>query len=119
MRRHEILLNGPGASGNEFDVAMMGALLNTVDEAVQGSLRLTIEGRSRSSGPVPKWLRDASNMNATVSGSCTLLVLRARRCTKSILTRSAKLACSRNLGSDDERLRHFRGCVKFDNKRRS
>ena len=78
MKQHEIILNGPAASGAEFDVTMMGALLNTVDEAVQGSLRLIIEGRSRTSGPAPKWLRDASNMNASVSGSCTLLAVRSK-----------------------------------------
>ena len=51
----------------------MGALLSTVTEAVQGSLRLRVEGRSTGRGSVPKWLRDASRLRVRVSSGSTVV----------------------------------------------
>ena len=51
----------------------MGLLLTTVVEAVQGSLRLRVEGRSSARGSVPRWLQEATRLNAQVSSGCTVV----------------------------------------------
>ena len=79
MSRHEIKLQGPGILGTEFDAAMMGVLLSAVVEAVQGSLRLRVEGRSTARGPVPGWLRDAARLKTTVLSGSTVLSISCPR----------------------------------------
>ena len=58
--RIDIRMTGPAASGAKADAATLRDLLGVLIEGAQGALRLRLEGRSRTPGPAPKWLRQAA-----------------------------------------------------------
>jgi hypothetical protein len=55
-----IRIAGPGAQGQRLDGALLRDLMDPLVDAVQQSLRLRTEGRSRAPGSAPVWLAKAA-----------------------------------------------------------
>jgi hypothetical protein len=55
-----IRIGGPGAKGQRLDGALLRDLMDPLVDAVQQSLRLRTEGRSRAPGTAPLWLEKAA-----------------------------------------------------------
>jgi hypothetical protein len=55
-------LTGRAARGMRVDAPMLRDLLDALVDAVQQSVRLRAEGRSRAAGPTPAWLDRAATL---------------------------------------------------------
>ncbi len=71
-------LTGPAARGVRVDALLLRELLDTLVDAVQQSVRLRTEGRSRAAGPAPAWLAQAAAFSVEIQAGSTQLVLDAK-----------------------------------------
>ena len=70
-------LTGPSARGIRVSGALLRDVLDTLVDAVQQSVRLRAEGRSKAAGPAPAWLEKASSFDVEIRAGSTQLVLDA------------------------------------------
>ncbi len=70
-------LTGPSARGRRVAAPLLRDLLDTLVDAVQQSVRLRAEGRSRTAGPAPAWLTKAASFEVEIREGSTQLVLEA------------------------------------------
>lgn len=74
MHRHSVRLHGPGAKQGRGSALALGHVLPFLTMGAQQALRLRIEGRSRSKGTVPSWLRKAADFEFVGFGAKTGLL---------------------------------------------
>ena len=71
-------MTGRAARGVRVDAPMLRDLLDALVDAVQQSVRLRAEGRSRAAGPTPAWLDRAATFSVEIQPGSTQLVLEAQ-----------------------------------------
>jgi hypothetical protein len=67
-------LTGPAARGVRVGAPMLRDLLDALVDAVQQSVRMRAEGRSRAGGPIPAWLDRAATFVVEIQAGSTQLV---------------------------------------------
>jgi hypothetical protein len=77
MTSYTLRLTGPSARGVRVAGPLLRDLLDTLVDAVQQSVRLRMEGRSRASGSAPAWLERAASFDLEIRQGSTQLVLQA------------------------------------------
>lgn len=77
MNQTTIHVTGPAAKGTRVHGPMLRDLLDTLVDAVQQSVRLRAEGRSRAPGSIPAWLEEAAAFDVELRKGSTQLVLMA------------------------------------------
>lgn len=77
MNQTIIHVTGPAAKGTRVDAATLRDLLDGLVDAVQGAVRLRVEGRSRAPGYAPAWLEKAAAFEVELRRGSTQLVLAA------------------------------------------
>lgn len=78
MSETTIRIEGPDAKGLRIDSTLLRDLLDPLVDAVQQSVRLRSEGRSRAPGTIPTWLAKAAAFDVEFRKGSTQLVLLAR-----------------------------------------
>jgi hypothetical protein len=75
MSLHRLRLSGPGTYGSHVPAALLRDLLDALTDAVEQTIRLRVEGRSRAHGRAPAWLERAGRFDlvAIESGSTQLV----------------------------------------------
>jgi len=71
-------LIGPAARGVRVSAALLRDVVNTVVDAVQQSVRLRADGRSRVAGAAPGWLERVSAFDIEIRAGSTELVMESR-----------------------------------------
>lgn len=72
-------MTGPAARGARVGAPMLRDLLDVLVDAVQQSVRVRAEGRSRAAGPTPAWLDRAATFLVEIQPGSTQLVLDAQK----------------------------------------
>ncbi len=78
MSQIVIHLTGPAARGVRVRASMLCDLLDALVDAVQQSVRVRAEGRSRAAGTTPAWLDRAATFTMEIQPGSTQLALDAR-----------------------------------------
>lgn len=64
MQTYTLRLTGPGVPGDHrLPVALVRDLFDALDRGARGAVRLRLEGRSASRGPIPGWLERAARFD--------------------------------------------------------
>jgi hypothetical protein len=63
MSLHRLRLSGPGTHGSHVPAALLRDLLDALTDAVEQTVRLRVEGRSRAHGRAPAWLERAGRLD--------------------------------------------------------
>jgi len=71
-------LTGPAARGVRVGAPMLRDLLDALVDAVQQSVRVRAEGRSRAAGPTPAWLDRAAAFAVEIPVTKPMTISRAR-----------------------------------------
>jgi hypothetical protein len=83
-------LTGPAARGVRVPAAMLRDAVNTIVDAVQQSVRLRVDGRSRVAGATPGWLERASAFDVEIRAGSTELVMESSAMSKLVPERFAQ-----------------------------
>src|SRR5882724_6920955 len=78
MRQTIVHMTGPAARGVRVGASMLRDLLDVLVDAVQQSVRVRAEGRSRAAGPTPAWLDRAATFLVEIQPGSTRMVLDAQ-----------------------------------------
>jgi hypothetical protein len=78
MSQTVVHLTGPAARGVRVRASMLRDLLDALVDAVQQSVRVRAEGRSRTAGPTPAWLDRAATFTMEIQPGSTQLALDAQ-----------------------------------------
>ena len=78
MSQTVVHLTGPAARGVRVGAPMLRDLLDALVDAVQQSVRVRAEGRSRAAGPTPAWLDRAATFTMEIQPGSTQLALDAQ-----------------------------------------
>jgi hypothetical protein len=71
-------LTGPSARGVRVPAALLRDAMSTLVDAVQQSVRLRVDGRSRAAGAAPAWLERASSFDVEIRAGSTELAMESR-----------------------------------------
>lgn len=77
MSRLDLTLRGPAATGLRVPAQLLRATLDVLVDAVEESVRLRVEGRSRARGSKPAWLEHAAGFEVELAVGSTVLRLSA------------------------------------------
>ena len=77
MTQTRLRLTGPGARGVRVSAHLLRATLDVLVDAVEESVRLRVEGRSRARGSKPSWLERAAFFEVELQPGSTAILLEA------------------------------------------
>lgn len=78
MPRASLRLTGPAATGIRVNARLLRTTLDVLVEAVEESVRLRVEGRSKARGARPGWLEQASAFEVEIAPGSTEILLFAK-----------------------------------------
>lgn len=77
MKKHQIRVEGPRASGPAVSAGLLHGVLGIVLEGSKRAIRMRAEGRSSARGPTPGWIEAATDYSVEIKAGSTVLELEA------------------------------------------